>query len=109
EHAAGRRAARPATPGVPMSVSLQPAGNPAPGLTTSVTVVEWVKLGLELVPVIVRVKALVGVEADVETLNVEEPEPPLIEVGLKVPDAPLGNPLRPRSSALQTPWSGLTF
>jgi len=78
-------------------------------LTTSVTVVEWVKLGLELVPVIVRVKAPVGVEADVETLNVEEPEPPLIEVGLKVPEAPLGNPVTLRFTALLKPLSGLTL
>jgi len=78
-------------------------------LTTSVTVVECVKLGLELVPVIVRVKAPVGVEADVETLSVEEPEPPLIEVGLKVPEAPLGNPVTLRFTALLKPLSGLTL
>jgi hypothetical protein len=33
-----------------------------------------------------------GVELPVETLSVEEPEPPT-EVGLKLPLAPLGNPL----------------
>jgi hypothetical protein len=92
-----------------MSVSLQPGGNPVLGLTTSVTVVECVKLGLELVPVIVRVKVPVGVEAEGVTLSVEEPEPPLIEARLKVPVAPLGNPVTLRFTVLLNPLSGLTL
>ena len=97
--------ALPANPGVPISVSLQPGGNPVLGLITSVKVVECVRLGLELVPVIVRVNVPAGVEAEVEMLSVEEPEPPLIEIGLKVPLAPLGSPATLRFMVLLNPLS----
>ncbi|MGH9208426.1 MAG: hypothetical protein ACRD1G_18045, partial [Acidimicrobiales bacterium] len=60
-------------------------------VTVRVTVVVWLKL--PLVPVMVSVEVPAGVELVVETLSVELPEPPLIEVGLKVPVAPVGKPL----------------
>ena len=58
--------------------------------TTSVTVVEWVRL--PLVPVIVKGYVPVGVELLVVTDIVEEPEP-ASEVGLYVALAPEGRPL----------------
>ena len=60
------------------------------GFTTSVTVAECERL--PLVPVMVIVKLPAGVEPLVETLSVEDPEP-LTEVGLKLAEAPAGNPL----------------
>jgi len=76
-------------------------------LTTSVTVVACVKPAL--VPATVSEYAPAGVELVVETLNVEEPDPPLIEVGLNVPEAPAGNPLTLRFTAPAKPLSGLTL
>src|SRR5260370_914476 len=71
---------------------------PPAAFTTRVTVAECTRL--PLVPVIVRMKVpahvveLVrgGVEDLVETDSVELPEP-ATEAGLKLPLAPLGNPL----------------
>ena len=59
-------------------------------MTISVAVVECVRL--PLVPVMVSVKEPVDAALEVEMLNIELPEP-LIEVGLKLPVAPLGNPV----------------
>jgi len=61
------------------------------GLTTKPTVKEWVRL--PLVPVIVRLYVPATVELDVFTVNVEEPLPPVTELGLNVPVAPPGSPL----------------
>ena len=58
---------------------------------------------------IVRVNVPVGDEAEVEKLSVEEPEPPLMEVGLNVPVAPLGSPVTLRFTVLTNPLSGLTL
>ena len=55
------------------------------------TIVEWVRVGL--VPVIVTEYVPVGVEPLVCIVSVDEPDPPLTEVGLKLAVAPLGNPL----------------
>ena len=41
----------------------------------------------------VRVVSVEGVVLEVETFSVEEPGPPLIEVGLKLAVAPEGSPL----------------
>lgn len=83
--------ALPAMAGEPMSVSLQPEGNPVVcGLTVRLTVVACDKL--PLVPVMVNVYVFAGVELLVETLRVDDPGA-LMEVGLKVPAAPVGNPL----------------
>jgi hypothetical protein len=58
--------------------------------TSSVVVAELVML--PLVPVTVTVYAPAGVVLLVVTVRVEEPDP-LTDVGLKLPDAPVGNPL----------------
>ena len=92
--------------GVPTSPSLHPVGNPLTGLTVKVTVAECDKL--PLVPVIVKVYVPVGVVLAVEMLSVEEPEPP-IEAGLKLAEAPLGNPLTPRLTVAVKPLSALTL
>jgi hypothetical protein len=60
------------------------------GLTTNVTVVVCTRL--PLVPVMVSVFVPSGVDVEVVTVKVEEPEP-LTELGLKLPLAPVGNPL----------------
>ena len=54
------------------------------------TVLECVRL--PLAPVMVSVKVPVDAVLEVETLNVDEPEP-LTEVGLNVAVAPVGTPL----------------
>lgn len=59
---------------------------------------------LPLVPVMVTVKAPAEVELVVETVRVELPEP-VTEVGLKVPAAPLGNPLTLRLTVPVKPFS----
>lgn len=58
--------------------------------TTSVTVAVWVRL--PLAPVMVSVYVPAGVVEEVVTFRVEDPAP-LIEAGLKLPEAPVGNPL----------------
>ena len=60
-------------------------------LTTRVAEAVWTRL--PLVPVIVRVYVPVGVVDAVWTVSVEVPDP-LTEVGLNVPVAPVGNPLK---------------
>src|SRR5262249_61112414 len=65
-----------------------PAVTHTGALTVKVIVVACVKLAL--VPAMVSGYVPAGVELVVETLNVEEPEPPLIEVGVNVPEAPAG-------------------
>ena len=74
--------------------------------TVSVTVVECVRP--PLVPVIVSVNAPVGVALDVETVSADDPDPPLIDVGLNEPLAPLGSPLTLRFTAPVNPLIGLT-
>ena len=44
----------------------------------------------------------------VETLNVEEPEPPLTEVGVKLPLAPAGKPETLKATSLLNPFCGVT-
>ena len=58
---------------------------------------------------IVKVDVPVWVEAAVETFSVEEPEPPLIEVGLNVPVAPLGSPVTLRFTVSTNSLLGVTF
>jgi hypothetical protein len=50
-----------------------------------------------------------GVELVVETLKVELPVPPLMEVGLKVPVAPVGKPLTLSDTAPVNPLTGETL
>src|SRR6516225_4913241 len=73
--------------------------------TTSVTVVECVRL--PLVPVMVIVYVPVGVVELVETDRVELPEP-ATEVGLKFAVAPLGNPLTLKFTDPVKPFTALT-
>src|SRR5262245_20475852 len=81
-------AAKGATAGPPELI--WNAGALLTALTTSMTMAECVRL--PLMPVMVNVKLPTGVVLEVETLNVEEPEP-VSEAGLNVPVAPLGKPL----------------
>lgn len=53
----------------------------------------WVNPVDEPVAVTVSVEFASGVELAVATVNVEEPEPPLIVVGLNFAVAPAGNPV----------------
>ena len=57
------------------------------------TLVEWVSMALLSVPVTVMVKLPDGVAAPVVMVRVDDPEPPLIEAGLKLAEAPEGSPL----------------
>lgn len=75
------------------------------GLTTSVTVVECVRL--PLVPVIVKVKVPAGVVALVVTDMVDDPEP-VTEAGLKLALAPAGNPLTLKLTLLANPPDPVT-
>lgn len=70
------------------------------------TVVECARL--PLVPAMVRVNVPVVTVLRVETFSVEEPAPPLIEVGLKLPLAAFGNPLTLRLTVPAKPFSGAT-
>src|SRR5579859_117337 len=66
----------------------------ATGFTISVSVREWVKLVFtESIPVMVIVYVPAGVELEVDTFSVEEPEPPLMEAGVKLAVTPAGEPL----------------
>jgi len=76
-------------------------------LTTSVTVVECVRL--PLAPVTVKVYVPAGTELEAATFKVEEPEPPLMEVGLKVAVAPAGNPVMLKLIVPLKPLFGLTL
>lgn len=51
----------------------------------------------------------VGVVLEVATLNVEEPEPPPTEAGLKIAVAPLGSPLALKLTVAVNPFIGLTL
>ena len=82
--------ALPAMAGEPISVSLQPEGNPDEGLMVRFTVLECVRR--PLVPVMVSVNVPVDAVLKVETLIVDEPEP-LSDVGLNIALAPVGTPL----------------
>jgi hypothetical protein len=75
--------------------------------TTSVTVAECVKL--PLVPVMVSGNEPVGVVLAVARVSVELPDPPLIDVGLNVPVAPVGNPLTLRDTVPVNPPCGETL
>ncbi len=97
--------ALPASPGVPISVSLQPDGRPVLGLTIRLTVVECDRL--PFTPVMVSVKVPVEAVPEVETLSVEAPEP-LMEVGLNVPAAPLDNPVTLKPTVPVNPFIGVT-
>ena len=44
----------------------------------------------------------------VATLSVEDPDPPLIEAGVKLPVAFVGRPLTPRDTLLLKPFDGET-
>lgn len=79
---------------------------PAPVPTTSVTIVEWVRL--LLVPVIAREYVPVGVEL-VLMVSVDEPDPPLTEVGLKLAVAPVGSPLTLKPTESVNPPEPLTL
>src|SRR5581483_1561307 len=48
------------------------------------------------------------VEVEVEMVSVDEPEPPLTAVGLKVPFAPAGNPLTLKLTVPLNPLEGVT-
>jgi hypothetical protein len=56
---------------------------------------------------IVKVYVPAGVEELVETESVELPEP-VTDVGLKPPDAPLGNPLMLKPTVPVKPFTALT-
>ena len=59
-----------------------------------------------MAPVTERLKFSVGVEDALDTVSVEEPEPPLTEEGLKLAVAPLGNPLTLSATVLLNPPCG---
>ena len=61
--------------------------------TTRVTLTEWEIA--PLVPVMVSVYVPDGVEPDVETVSIEDPEPPLIGLTERLEVAPAGRPLTP--------------
>ncbi len=63
---------------------------------------------LPLVPVTVSVYVPAGVEALVETVSAEDPEPPVTGFGLKLEEAPEGNPLRLNDTLPVKPLLGFT-
>jgi hypothetical protein len=72
--------------------------------TTSVTVAECVRV--PLVPVIVRVYVPAGVVDAVETVSVALPEPET-DAGLKLAEAPVGNPPTDRLAVPVKPFTAL--
>ena len=56
----------------------------------------------------VNMEVPAGVVFEVETLRVADPEPPLTEVGVKLPLAPLGTPLTLKPTFPLKPFSALT-
>ena len=98
--------ALPANPTAPISLSLHPLGRPVGTLTVRLTVAECERL--PLVPVMVNVYVPAGVDDEVATLSVDEPEP-VTDAGLKDPVAPVGNPLTLRLTALLKPFCALTL
>jgi hypothetical protein len=101
------KVALPAKAGPPISKSVQLGGRPVLGLTTRVTDVECERL--PLAPVMVSVYVPAGVVLTVATLNAEEPDPPLMDVGLKLPVAPVGKPLTLSDTVPLNPFSDPTF
>jgi hypothetical protein len=93
-----------ASPKAILSIANWPGGGGA--VTTSVTVVGWLRL--PLVPVIVRVDVPAGVELNVLMASVEDPNP-LMVTGLKLPVAPAGNPLTLRFTVPENPPEAATF
>jgi hypothetical protein len=75
-------------------------------LVVTVSVTEVVSVKLPLVPLTVNGYVPAAVEDVVDTARVEEPEPPLIEDGLKVPLAPVGRPLTVRLTVPVKPFTG---
>ena len=47
-------------------------------------------------------------EQSVDTVSVEDPDPPLIEAGLKLAVAPVGKPLTPKETLPLKPLAGVT-
>jgi len=74
-------------------------------LTTRVTGVVWTIV--PFVPVIVMVELPAGVDVDVVTVMVEEPEV-VIEGGLKLAVAPAGSPLALKVTDPVNPFTALT-
>src|SRR5215472_15782535 len=72
-------------------------------LTLSETAAVWLSEAALSAPVMVSVEVPAGVVLEVATLSVEEPEPPLIVAGLKLPVAPAGSPLRLRLTVSVNP------
>jgi hypothetical protein len=86
----------------PITLIVKPV---AAAFTTRVTVVLCVRV--PLVPVMVSVYVPAGVLLAVVTASVELPEP-VTEVGVKLPLAPLGNPLALRLTVPVNPFSAPT-
>jgi hypothetical protein len=78
----------------------------AGAVTANVTVVECTGVPLGPVPVIVTVELPVGVDDEVVTVIVDEPD--VTEAGAKVTDAPLGNPLALSTTEPLNPFDGVT-
>ena len=75
----------------------------AAACTTSVTVALWTSE--PLVPVTVTVYVPAGVDASVDTLIVEAPDPPGTGFGLNDAEAPAGSPDAESVTALENPLS----
>ena len=74
----------------------------------TVRVIEAVCVRLPLVPLTVNVYVPAAVDEDVVTLSVDEPEPPLIEAGLKLVPAPAGTPVALKLTEPVNPFCGDT-
>jgi hypothetical protein len=77
-------------------------------LLVTVRVTGVVAVKLPLVPLTVNVYVPAAVEEVVDTLRVEEPEPPPTEEGLKVTLAPVGTPVAVRLTVPVKPFWGDT-
>jgi hypothetical protein len=78
-----------------------------PLVEVTVNATEAVCVSDPLVPVTVNVEVAAGVELAVVTVIVDVPEPPLIEAGLKLAEAPEGKPLALNATVPLNPPSGL--
>ena len=78
---------------------------PVAELTTSVTFVLWLRV--PLVPVIVIGKLPMSALLAVVTVSVDVP-PPVTDVGLRAPDAPLWNPVAVRLTTPPKPFWAVT-
>ena len=77
------------------------------GFTTRV-IIAWLER-LPLVPVTVTVYVPAGVAlAEVETVSIDEPDPPLTDAGAKLALAPAGNPATAKPTSLVKPPEGVT-